>query len=102
MMNSNPVEVLLGQFVQMNTVIWNCRGALNPNFKIRIYEMAVNHSPAIMVIMEIRVGGDGDERIIADLPFDGCITTETIGYVGGLWALWKKDKADIDLLAATK
>jgi len=70
MMNPNPVEVPLGQFVQMNTVMWNCRGALNPDFKRRIYEMAV--------------------------------TTETIGYVGGLWVLWKKDEADIDLLVATK
>ena len=82
--------------------MWNCRGALNLDFKRRIYEMAVNHNPAIMVIMEIRVGGDRAERIIADLPFDGCITTETIGYVRGLSVLWKKDEVDIDLLVATK
>ena len=32
-MNPNPMEVPLGQFVEMNILMWNCRGALNPDFK---------------------------------------------------------------------
>ena len=102
MMNPNSVEVPLGQFAQMNILMWNCRGALNPDFKRRIFEMAINHNPAIMVITETRVGGDRAERIIANLPFDGFIMMETIGYAGGLWVLWKKEEAYIDLLAATE
>lgn len=101
-MNPNPVEVSLGQFVAMNILMWNCRGALNPDFKRQIFEMAVNHNLTIMVIIETRVRGDRAERIIDDLPFDGFITTETIGYARGLWVLWKKEEADIDLLAATE
>ena len=31
--NPNPVEIPLSQFVTMNILMWNCRGALNPNFK---------------------------------------------------------------------
>lgn len=87
LLNPNPVEVPLGQFVQMNILMWNCKGALNPDFKRRIYEMAMNHNLAIMVITETKVGGDRTKRIIADLPFDGFIIMETIGYVGGLWVL---------------
>ena len=97
-MNPNPMEVPLGQFVEMNILMWNCRGALNPDFKRRIFEMVVNHNPAIMVITETRVGGDRVEQII----IDGFITTETIGYAGGLWVLWKKEEAEVDLLAATE
>lgn len=60
----------------MNILIWNCKGALNTDFKRRVLEMMVNHHPTIMVITETRVGGDragGDKarRIINDLPFDG-------------------------------
>ena len=102
MMNPNPVEVQLGQFVKMNILMWNCRGALNPDFKRRIFEMATNHNPAIMVITKTRMGGDRAAKIIADLPVDGFITIETIGYARGLWVLWKIEEADIDLLAATK
>ena len=102
LLNPNPAlaEFPLDQFVAMNILMWNCRGALNPNFTRRIFEMAINHNPAIMVITETRVGGDRVAKIIAGLPFDGFITTETIGYAGGLWVLWKKEEAEIDLLAA--
>ena len=101
-MNPNLVEVPLGQFVVMNILMWNCRGALNLDFKRRIYEMAINHNLAIMVITKTRVDRDRAERIIADLPFDGFITTETIGYAVGLWVLWKKEVAEVDLLAVTE
>ena len=55
-MRPNPIEVLVGGFVKINILLWNCKGALNANFKRRIFEMVVNHHPAIMVIMETRVG----------------------------------------------
>ena len=29
----NKAEVLIGQLVKMNILMWNCRGALNPDFK---------------------------------------------------------------------
>ena len=87
LMNPSPGEVPPDQFVAMNILMWNCRGALNPDFKRRIFEMAINHKPAIMVITETRVGGDRAKRIIADLPFDGFITADTIGYARGFGVL---------------
>ena len=101
-MKPSPGEIPLDQFVAMNILLWNCRGALNPDFKRRIFEMAINHKPAIMVITETRVGGDRAERIIADLPFDGFITTDTIGYAGGLWVLWNKEEAVVTRVAVTE
>lgn len=47
--------------------------------------MAVNRNPLILVITETKIGGDIAKRIITELPFDGFITTETIGYARGLW-----------------
>ena len=104
MMNSNPseIEVLLGQFVKINILLWNCKGALNADLKRRIFEMAINRHPSIMVITETRVLGDRAARIIEDMPFDGSIVTDNIGYAGGLWLLWKKDDVDVMLLSATK
>ena len=60
------------------------RGALNLDFKRRIFEMAVNHNPSIMVIIETRIGGDIAKRIIVELPFDAFFTTKAIGYARGL------------------
>ena len=61
--------------------------------------MVVNHRPSIMVITETRVGDERAEKIIDGLPFDGFITTNTIGYVVGLWILCNKEDADFPLLA---
>ena len=102
MMNPSLGEVPLDKFVAINILMWNCRGALNPDFKRRIFEMAINHKPEIMVITETRVGGDRAKRIIADLPFDGFITADTIGYAGALWVLLNKEEADVTRLAVTE
>ena len=84
-MNANPleIEVPLSHFVKMNILLWNCRGALNADFKRRIFEMTINHCPSILVVTEMRVGGDRAEKIIEGL-LDGYITMDTIGYAGGL------------------
>ena len=97
----NKAEVLISQLVRMNILMWNCRGALNPDFKRRVFELVVNHRPSIMVITETKVGGERAKKIIEGLPF-GFITTGTIGYAGGLWILWNKEGVEISLLANTE
>ena len=64
--------------------------------------MVINHRPAVFVVTETRVGGDRAAKIIDDLPFDGSITNDTIGYVGGLWILWKSEEVEILPLSSTK
>lgn len=40
---------------------------------------------------------------IADsLPFDGFFATNTIGYAGGLWLLWKKEDVEVSVLSVTE
>ena len=102
MIGTNPMEVPNINCSQMNILLWNCRGARNGDFTRRVYEMAVNHFPTIMIITETRVGGDRDAKIIEGLPFDGFFVTNTIGYAGGLWLLWKKEEVEVFVLAATE
>ena len=65
-MNTNPmeIEVPLGHFVKMNILLWNCKGALNADFKRKNFEMAINHQTSIMVITETRVGGDRAKKLL--------------------------------------
>ena len=101
-MMPNPVEVPVGKFANMNILPWNCRGVLNADFIRRVFEIMVNHHPTIMVITETRVGCDKAARIIENLPFDGFFATETIGYVGGLWLLWKTVEVEVFVLSSTE
>lgn len=58
------------QNIMMNIIIWNCRGALKPSFKKRVNELVQNHDPAILVVMETRVGRVKAREIISLLSFD--------------------------------
>ena len=64
--------------------------------------MAINHRLAIFVVTETRVGGDRVAKIIEGLPYDGFITIDTIGYVGGLWILWKSEEVEVLPLSSTE
>lgn len=64
--------------------------------------MVVNHQPAIIVITETRVSKERAGRIAEGLPFDGFYATDTIGYAGCLWLLWKKDEAEVFVLSTTE
>ena len=64
--------------------------------------MAINHRATILVVPETRMGGDRAAKIIERLPFDGYITTDTIGYVGGLWILWKTEEVEVIPLSSTE
>ena len=71
------------QFI-MNIIIWNCRGALKPSFHSHVRELVRVHDPAILVLMETKIGGNKAREISSRLPFDEVVHTETIGYAGGL------------------
>ena len=70
--------------LSMNIIMWNCRGALKPNFQNRVRELVRNHNPGIMVVMETRIGRDKAKEITDRLPFDGAIHTKTMGFAGGI------------------
>ena len=101
-MGTNPMEIPNNHCSQMNVLLWKCRGAFNSDFKRRVFEMAVNYFPSVMIITETKVGGDRATRIWKDLPFDGFFVTDTVGYARGLWLLWKKEEVDIFVLSSTE
>ena len=92
----------IDHLIIMNIIVWNCRDALKPAFQRHVRELVQCHNPAILVIMETRVGGERAREITDRLPFNGAIHTKTIGYAGGLWMLWNSDRVEITTLANTE
>ena len=86
----------------MNTLIWNCRGALNPTFCDVVNNLIQMHSPAIMVIGETKVSGERAKMISDRINLDGAIFANSIGLSGGLWVLWDSDQVEITELASTE
>lgn len=46
-----------------NIMLWNCRGALRPNFSQTIIDMVKESSPDIFIVMETKVEGDRAKEI---------------------------------------
>ena len=74
-------------FKIMNILIWNCRGAMKPQFRKTVMDLVDWHSPILMVITENRMSGARANEIIEALPFDGYAVADTIGFVRGIWML---------------
>ena len=75
---------ILNHILMMNIIVWRRKGALKPSIQNHIRDLVQDHSLAILVVMETRVGGKRAKEITDRLPFDGAIHTDTIGYVRGL------------------
>ena len=101
---ASPLEWVLFSFLSvfMNIIIWNSWGMLKPNFQYHVRELARNHNPVILVIMETKLDGARAKEITDRLPFDGAIHTKTIGFAGGLWLLWNADIVEVIHLANTE
>ena len=86
----------------MNILILNCRGAMKPTFRKTVMDLVEWHQPVIFVITKTRIDGPRADEIIRRLPFDEAYSTETIGYAGGIWLLWRSDFVSMDILLVTE
>ena len=86
----------------MNILVWNCRGAMKPEFRKTVMDLVDWDAPILMVITETRLFGVRATEIIEGLPFDGCAVADTIGFAGGIWMLWRSDRVQVNVLAATE
>lgn len=97
-----PLMVILLFLLIMNILIWNCRGANNPNFCNNVSDMIRRHYLAIMIITETNLSGDRAKGIIDRLPMDGAIVANSFGWSGGLWLLWDSDQVELAELSSTE
>jgi hypothetical protein len=81
---------------------WNCRGVLNPCFRRALHDLLQINNPSILVLTETRLGGDRAAELAKSFSFDGFLCSQTIGFAGGIWILWKTDMVEIKHLCSTE
>ena len=89
-------------FKIMNILIWNCRGAMKPQFRKIVMDLVEWHALMLMMITETRMSGARAVEMIESLPFDGSVVVDTIGFAGGIWLLWRTDLVHVEVLASTE
>ena len=82
-----PLDSPINPCLTMNNLIWNCRGAMKPQFRKTVMDLVEWHTPLLMVITETRMSGARAVEMIESLPFDGLVVADTIGFAGGIWLL---------------
>uniref|UniRef100_A0A2N9J7P9 CCHC-type domain-containing protein n=1 Tax=Fagus sylvatica TaxID=28930 RepID=A0A2N9J7P9_FAGSY len=56
----------------------------------------------ILILTETRLGGDRAAELARSFPFDGFLCTNTIGFAGGIWILWKTEAVEVGHLCSTE
>ena len=97
-----PFDSSKTPFKIMNILIWNCGGAMKLQFRKTVMDLVEWHTPMLMVITEARMSGARAVEMIESLPFDGSVVADTIGFVGGIWLLWRTDLVHVGVLVATE
>jgi ribonuclease HI len=60
------------------------------------------NNPEILILTETRLGGSRAADLAKSFPFDGFLCTNTIGFAGVVWILWKTDVVEVEHLCSTE
>ena len=71
-------------FKIMNILIWNCKGAMKPQFRKTMMDLVEWHTSMLMVITETRMSGARAVEMIESLTFDGSVVADTISFARGI------------------
>uniref|UniRef100_A0A2N9HHK0 Reverse transcriptase domain-containing protein n=1 Tax=Fagus sylvatica TaxID=28930 RepID=A0A2N9HHK0_FAGSY len=88
--------------IGVNILTWNCRGVLNPCFRKALLDTLNINNPDILILTETRLGGDRAAELARSFPLDGFLCTNTIGFAGGIWILWKTEVVEVGHLCSTE
>lgn len=89
-------------FVSMNILCWNCFGACKKGFRRAIRYLCNQPKVDIFALFETRVLGERVDAICNRMLFDGCVRVEAMGFAGGIWLLWKKERVDLSVVNSNR
>uniref|UniRef100_A0A2N9FQ21 Reverse transcriptase domain-containing protein n=1 Tax=Fagus sylvatica TaxID=28930 RepID=A0A2N9FQ21_FAGSY len=87
--------------LSMKILLWNCRGAGNPNFRRNFAALMNYHHPAIVALVETRISGQRAVSVSSSLGFDSVVRSDAIGFSGGIWLLWDSTQVQLDILSVS-
>jgi hypothetical protein len=96
--NASP---MIHKCLSMKILLWNCRGAGNPNFRRNFATLMRYHHPAIVVLVETCISGQCAASVSMALGFDRVIRSDVMGFSGGIWLLWNSAQVQLDVLTVS-
>lgn len=69
-------------------LLWNCIGIKNQSFKMHFKELLAYHKPAIVVLIETKLGGEEADSIMTSFNYPHCAKVDADGAAGGIYIIW--------------
>lgn len=86
----------------MDMLIWNCRGDGKRHFPGLIRDYTKMYNLSFLAILEPHISGARADNVVNKLGFDGIARSNAIGFAGGIWCLWKRNRIAIDVISTSK
>lgn len=83
--------------VQINIVIWNCRGAAKRGFGSFIKDLRNSYKFSMLVLLEPKLSGTKADKVAKSFGFDGEFIIDSDGFVGGVWVFWDSSVWKVDV-----
>lgn len=100
---SNPMalktlRVKPSEFFPMSVLAWNCRGAAHPDFMKNICDLATQHKPMLIYILETRLPFSRIDNLKKKLKLYEVHGVDSNGLSGGIWMFWDSRRISVDIL----
>ncbi|XP_057756534.1 uncharacterized protein LOC130975820 [Arachis stenosperma] len=86
----------------MKIMMWNIRGAANKGTIRTLKELQNQKKPDLTILVETKCSGNKAREVIKAMGFNHAIVEEAVGFVGGIWILWKNDDFKIKVMSTHK
>ncbi|XP_017972691.1 PREDICTED: uncharacterized protein LOC18606756 [Theobroma cacao] len=83
-------------------LLWNSVGTLNTYGQMVVMDLINRFRPAVLVIAETKLSRARAKEIIDTFHFDAHRVTPNLGFVGGMWLLWRSDVVEVEVLSFTE
>ncbi|KAF7837882.1 ribonuclease H [Senna tora] len=74
------------------------RGTGSKTFPGLVRDIKHRHDVDFLALVETKQSGDKATEIVKKLGFDGSEQEEAVGFVGGIWCLWRKDRVSVSII----
>ncbi|KAL8152224.1 hypothetical protein V2J09_009984 [Rumex salicifolius] len=80
---------------QIKIITWNTQGAGSRMLMRTLKDIIRTHDPTILVLVETRLSGPQADKVCKEIGFDGIVRAQAVGFKGGIWVLWRKDRVKL-------
>ncbi|KAL8141080.1 hypothetical protein V2J09_007101 [Rumex salicifolius] len=95
MEDSQLSKIVFMIFPRIKVISWNVQRAASRDFMRTLKDLIRSHGPSILILLETRISELQVDKVCTTIGFDDIVWSEVVGFRGGIWILWRKDRVQL-------